>query len=115
MDLTNLFLVMKLESKMKSVESAVKQVSSTANSTIIESINQSSQLNQTSNQGSEEINNNQNQNSSTSQVQRTKSSKWTLSSYETSTHMKPIEIKCKVGSILQKNLCGKLLYTMVGH
>ena len=101
---------MKLESKMKSVESSVRQVSSTANSTIIESINQSLQHNQTSNQGSEEINHYQNQ---TSHVQRKNSSKWTLSSYETSTHIKPIEIKCEVGSILKKNLCGKLLYNMI--
>jgi hypothetical protein len=110
LDVINLFLVMTLQIKMKAVESAVRQVSSTANDTINESINQSLQHNQTSNPDSEEINNDQKQNSSSLKFSGTKYSKWTLSSYETSTHMKPIEIKCKVGSILKNDLCGKILY-----
>ena len=100
---------MKLQSKMKSVESAVKQVSSTANDTINDSINRSLQNNETSIQDNEEINSHQLQNISTIKNQQSKYSKWTLSSYETSTQMKPIEIKCKVGSILKNYLCGKAL------
>ena len=94
---------------MKSIESAVKQIPSTANDTINESISQSSRFDQISNKNSEEINNQLAQNRSTTALPPTRHFKWTLSSYETSTHMKPIEIKCNVGSVLKEDLCGNVL------
>ena len=94
---------------MKSIESAVKQIPSAANDTINESLTQSLRYDEISNNNNEEINSQLAQNQSTTALPPKRHFEWTLSSYEISTHIKPIEIKCKVGSVLKEDLCGNVL------
>ena len=101
-------LVLDLRRKMKVVENVFKRISSTANDTISDSISDVPV------QGNQNLSqNNQEQNNNLTFPSHPKKSRWTMSSYETSIHVKPVEVKCNVGSILKGDLCGEKLYLLL--
>ena len=90
---------------MKSVEDVFKHISSTANDTITEGVNYSLMNNNQSLSSNIDSNNNRTKTNS-SQDSDSQNSRWTLSSYQTSIKMKPVEIMCQIGAILMNDKCG---------
>ena len=90
---------------MKSMENIFKNMSSNVNSAIIENANPLKQ----NKQASSSENATQNDLNHSNRTSITHLSEWKVSSFETSSSIKPVEIQCKKGAILKEELCSKYM------
>ena len=90
---------------MKSLENVFKNMSSNVDSAINENINPSKQNNQVTSLK----NATENDLNPTNGTSITHLSEWKVSSFETSTTIKPVEIQCEKGAILKEELCSKYI------
>ena len=90
---------------MRSLENVFKNMTSKVDSAIDENIYSLKQNNQASSLG----NATQNDLNHSNITSISHLSKWKVSSFETSSTIKPVEVQCKKGAILKEELCSKYI------